>query len=83
MIFWTTSGNPMPTLGLPISMSERSELITFHQLKQWIQHNFREGQAAMDCLLGPTHPLAFFFEALDSITAEDIQGFFHDTGYSI
>ena len=55
----------------------------FHQLKQWIRHNFRKGQAAMDCLLGPTHPLAFFFKGLDSITAEDIQGFFRDTGYSV
>jgi hypothetical protein len=55
----------------------------FHQLKQWIHRNYREGWAAMDCVLGPTHPYTFLFEGLDSISANNIQGFFRDTGYAI
>jgi len=55
----------------------------FNQLKQWIRRNYREGRAAMDCVLSPTHPYTFLFEGLDSISINDIQSFFRDTGYSI
>jgi hypothetical protein len=47
----------------------------FHQLKQWICWNYWEGQAAMDHVLGLTHPYTFLYEGLDSIAANDIQGF--------
>jgi len=55
----------------------------FHQLKQWIRRNYRDGRAAMDCIRGPNHPFEFLFEGLDSVTAQDIQGFFRDTGYAM
>ena len=55
----------------------------FHQLKQWVHRHHHEGWAAMDCVWGPNHPLEFLFQGFDSIMADDIQGFFCDTGYSI
>lgn len=37
----------------------------------------------MDCVNGPAHPFVFLMEGLDSVSREDVKGFFYDTGYPI
>ena len=53
----------------------------FHQLKTWVRRNSTEGRAAMSKLNGETHPFMFLYEGLDSVTTDDIYGYFTDTGY--
>lgn len=53
----------------------------FHQLKQWIRTNYREGRVAMSCRDGLSHLFLFLFEGLDSITPDDAFGYFNDCGY--
>jgi transposase len=51
----------------------------FHTLKSWIRRHYVEGREAMQ--QDKYSAVNFLLEALDSITTDNVHGFFRDTSY--